>query len=255
MLEKFEFRSDTAQIMGFYPLLISDLQVLREKCMELTTFFNLQNITYFCINDNGLKTEEPVVITTYSQKWQDYYRQNEFYLYDPVLYQTFEQVLPTDWRDFEMRSAKIKEIMTASREFGVGDYGLSIPLRGPRSERAIVSITHDGNARTWERLKSVYMKDFMIIAQLIHATALNLKKSNSRIESDMHLGMTPRELHCLYWASQGKTTHETAIIMGISQNTVRAYIESARRELNATSIAHAVSKAIQLNLMPVYLKP
>ncbi|MBY3123131.1 helix-turn-helix domain-containing protein [Rhizobium laguerreae] len=34
------------------------------------------------------------------------------------------------------------------------------------------------------------------------------------------LSLSPREKECLLWIAQGKTSWETAVIMGISENTV-----------------------------------
>jgi len=61
--------------------------------------------------------------------------------------------------------------------------------------------------------------------------------------------LSPRELECLQWVSDGKTAWECAIILGLSQHTVRCYLESARHKLNATSNTHAVSIAHRVGLL------
>ncbi|WAP66798.1 LuxR C-terminal-related transcriptional regulator [Jiella pelagia] len=49
--------------------------------------------------------------------------------------------------------------------------------------------------------------------------------------------------------AQGKTAWECAAILGLSQHTVRCYLESARHKLDAISNTHAVSIAHRTGLL------
>lgn len=220
---------------------------------RIADFFSLKNISYFCVEDSRSKVVEPIVLSTYDLKWQNFYRNNDLFLYDPVLYQTFFSILPTDWCDFDISKHKVKNVISIAQDFNIGKFGLSIPVRGPKAERAVISFTSDTDKHNWELFKSDNLKELIILSQLIHQKALELQSIETGRDS-IEINITQREMQCLYWASQGKTVFETSIIMGISKNTVRAYIESARHSLNCVSITQAASKAIQLNLMPIYLK-
>lgn len=57
--------------------------------------------------------------------------------------------------------------------------------------------------------------------------------------------LTVREIESLHLAALGKTSEETAIIMGISTSTIDAYREEAKRKLAATNMPHAVFEAIK----------
>lgn len=52
--------------------------------------------------------------------------------------------------------------------------------------------------------------------------------------------LTHSELKVLYWASQGKTAEETAIILDLSKNTIITYRKTATEKLEAANITHAV---------------
>lgn len=233
---------------------IEDIQSLNFVFYRILDTFGLKNISYFCVEDAQSKMVEPVVLSTYTTRWQSFYRNNDLFLYDPVLYQTFTGLLPMDWSTYDTSKNRIKNVISLARDFNIGNFGLSIPVRGPTIERAIISITFDGTDTAWNELKSDNLKDFILLSHLIHQSALRLTTSKYSVVQENVVSLTPREMQCLYWASQGKTVYETGLIMGISKNTVRAYIESARHSLNCVSITQAVSKAIQLNLMPIYLK-
>ncbi|MEZ5669035.1 MAG: helix-turn-helix transcriptional regulator [Alphaproteobacteria bacterium] len=53
--------------------------------------------------------------------------------------------------------------------------------------------------------------------------------------------LSAREAECLRWAGEGKTNAEIAIILAISENTVRYHFKNIFGKLGATSRAQAVS--------------
>ena len=61
--------------------------------------------------------------------------------------------------------------------------------------------------------------------------------------------ITKRELDCLYWASKGHTSAETAEELGLQVETVRKYIKNASSKLGARNKVAAVSIAHQLGLL------
>jgi len=58
-----------------------------------------------------------------------------------------------------------------------------------------------------------------------------------------------RELQCLVWTAQGKTSFEIAKILNLSEHTVNNYIHIATRKLGATNRIHAIAKAIRMDLI------
>lgn len=57
--------------------------------------------------------------------------------------------------------------------------------------------------------------------------------------------LSARERECLSWTSQGKTAWEIGSILGISEHTAVAHLNSAIRKLVATSRVHAVAEALR----------
>ena len=62
-------------------------------------------------------------------------------------------------------------------------------------------------------------------------------------------GLKPREIDCLQWTSQGKTSDEIATILSLSQHTVNHYLTNAARKLDTSNRTHAVSKALRLKII------
>lgn len=56
--------------------------------------------------------------------------------------------------------------------------------------------------------------------------------------------VTAREVECLMWTAKGKTSHEIAIIVGLSEHTINHYLATAGMKLGAVNRTQAVVKAL-----------
>lgn len=85
-------------------------------------------------------------------------------------------------------------------------------------------------------------------AQMIFCHALS---AMPELLSDENCGdpLSDRERECLYWVSEGKTTEEVALILGVSSNTVSSYIAHAIRKFAAPNRAMAVATAIRSGII------
>jgi DNA-binding CsgD family transcriptional regulator len=57
--------------------------------------------------------------------------------------------------------------------------------------------------------------------------------------------LSERERECLFWVSEGKTTDEVSVILGVAANTVNSYITHAMQKLSASNRPMAVATAIR----------
>lgn len=61
--------------------------------------------------------------------------------------------------------------------------------------------------------------------------------------------LSDRERECLLWVSEGKTTDEVAVILGVSGNTVNSYVTHAIQKLSASNRAMAIATAIRSGII------
>ncbi|MFA6153235.1 LuxR C-terminal-related transcriptional regulator [Mesorhizobium sp.] len=61
--------------------------------------------------------------------------------------------------------------------------------------------------------------------------------------------LSDRERECLFWVSEGKTTDEVAVILGVSSNTVNSYITHAIQKFAASNRAMAIATAIRSGII------
>lgn len=63
------------------------------------------------------------------------------------------------------------------------------------------------------------------------------------------LKLSPREKEILLWAADGKTNEETAMILEITERTVRFHLNNIMQKLSVENKTHAVAKAISIGLI------
>lgn len=61
--------------------------------------------------------------------------------------------------------------------------------------------------------------------------------------------LSERELECLEWVSFGKTSWETALILGVSERTINFHLLNAAKKLNVYGRQAAVALALRQNLL------
>ena len=61
--------------------------------------------------------------------------------------------------------------------------------------------------------------------------------------------LSGREVQCLEWVSRGKTSWETATILGLSERTVNFHLLNACRKLNVYGRQAGVAQAMRMGLL------
>ncbi|KSV92697.1 LuxR family transcriptional regulator [Sinorhizobium fredii USDA 205] len=74
-------------------------------------------------------------------------------------------------------------------------------------------------------------------------------KADAGVRHDREFELTERELECLFWIAEGKTSEEIAVILGISRNTINNYITSVMRKTATRTRSEAIAHAVRHNLV------
>ncbi|KRB58940.1 LuxR family transcriptional regulator [Rhizobium sp. Root708] len=69
------------------------------------------------------------------------------------------------------------------------------------------------------------------------------------LAQEMSGRLTQRENEVVKWTSEGKTSAEIAIILGLSEHTVNSHIAAAVRKLDAVNRVHMVAIALRMGLV------
>ena len=194
--------------------------------------------------DRKVPRREPYIAVTYSAEWVEHYRTRGYLKVDPAIQVGLRRLLPIDWDDFAGEDTSLRQFFGEASEFGLGRKGMSFPVHGHGGDKALFSVSADFNEREWRWARGTAFRHFPIIAAHLHDAVLRTERI---LRAQPQL--SPRELECLQWTAEGKTVWECGIILGLSQHTVRCYLESARHKLGASSNTHAVSIALRSGLL------
>ncbi|AYC99639.1 helix-turn-helix transcriptional regulator [Neorhizobium sp. NCHU2750] len=108
-----------------------------------------------------------------------------------------------------------------------------------RTRFSLMFLFQEGIILSQEQLKEVGL--------LAAYGASFVESVESRTERDFEL--TERELECLFWIAEGKTSDEIAVILGISRNTINNYITSVMRKTATKTRSEAIAYAVRNNLV------
>lgn len=181
---------------------------------------------------------------SYSHEWIARYLECRYDLVDPVVAGSFGAFAAIDWGELDWSSAPLKKFMLEATDFGIGNRGYTVPVRGPNGQFAMFTINKACSSSEWESFLTDYRTDFTMIAHYVHQRALAFAATGEQMMAGMPLrSLSARERDAIGLIADGMSRGQAADRLGISENTFRVYIDSARHKLGALNIPHAVAIA------------
>lgn len=108
-----------------------------------------------------------------------------------------------------------------------------------RTRHSLLFLFGEGMVLSPEKLREV---------GLLAAYCVSLSETREQ-KFDRDFDLTDRELECLFWIAEGKTSDEIATILGISRNTINNYITSVMRKTATKTRSEAIAYAVRNNLV------
>jgi DNA-binding CsgD family transcriptional regulator len=213
---------------------IDELQVWAH---ELRDHFGVSHVLYHTVNVKG----EQVGAFTYSIDWARRYIEKDYRSVDPVILGALRRSHPMDWKSCDWSSPAARRFLKEAIAAGVGNQGWSVPIWGPNGEFALFAINHRCDDATWEDFTRKNAKDLLLISHLVHQQVMRIILEEVEPPS---ADLSPREREALAQLSVGHSRASVADSLNISENTLRAYIDSARHKLGAANVTHAVALAL-----------
>ena len=220
------------------PKVYNAVLLLRDTC-------GYDHVTYHMAFRTNTPSDLPYIQSTYSMDWMIHYMQNQFINIDPVLANGFSRSKPFFWSDLDEDNTKAqKSFFEDAAKYGIGPSGYTIPLSDRHQRRANFTVTSTMDEADWRAKITGEAELLEQIAGILHRKALEEVYGD-----DSGPVLAPRELECLNWTAQGKDSATVAIILGISEHTVRDYLKAARHKLGCSNITQAVHEATKRRLI------
>ncbi|MBP7336776.1 LuxR family transcriptional regulator [Niveispirillum sp.] len=209
------------------------------------------------VDVRGLRSGEvlPFFQTSVRTDFARTYQDEGFILHDPVFNRAATTNAPFRWSDlpeFSLtssvgRASRQRQVLESAYDHGYTE-GYVLPVHAL-----------DAAGRPASSLLSLYWTQrpaemglsvpswLRLVALAYHEKALALRGVREGVTPPPPL--TGRERDCLLWACRGKTIAETAIILTISDRTVKFHMENAMQKLGVHNKFHAIAMAIQLGII------
>lgn len=214
---------------------------INDYCSDLgITFFSYLNL---CGNEH----KSAPLLTSYDDEWRARYIEKSFHCYDPVAHTSKHSRLPFFWNhgEFLRPFAKIqRRVFQEARAFKLYA-GYSIPISGPNGELAVFSIV-DPNERHLIDVIRDQGPNLLMSALHIHDKAMSLTEAPSVKDN---ASLSDRELECLSWTAEGKTSDEIAEIVCLSSATVNYHLNKVVLRLGAANRHHAAIIALRTGII------
>ena len=224
--------------------LAKSLEALQTATEELREFYQVAHVVYHWVNQAG----ERFGAGTYSQEWVDRYLEKDYLRMDPVIFGCFQRFHPMDWKQLDWSSKAARSFFSEAIEYGVGNQGYTIPMRGPNGQFALFTLSDNCSDEAWAKFITDNGRDLMIIAHEFNKRALDFEAGDDGMLTPT---LSPRELGAITYIAKGLSRAQAAEEMSISEHTLRVYIESARHKLGALNTTHAVARALSIGIIVV----
>lgn len=234
---------DLSQILGDLEN-TSTLEELTGVAVQLRDRLQIDHVTYHWVDGAG----DQYGFTTYSDAWNERYRDRNYHRIDPVILGCFQRFHAVDWKQLNWSGKPVRAFLQDALDHGVGNQGYSIPLRGPSGQFALFTVNHSCDDQTWQAFVATYGRDLILVAYFLNRKALEFAKDR---QPETTRGLSPREIDAITLLALGYSRAQVAHSLSISEHTLRAYIESARSKLGAQNTMHAIATALSRGLIVV----
>lgn len=211
----------------------SQVQTLVEIFCDI---YNIDHAIYHAVTPEG----RPHVSFTYSLDWAIQYEQSEYLKDDPVIRGAITQFAPIDWKRLDWSPKRTREFLGEAVANGVGNQGLTVPIRSPGGQFAAFTANHSANDDEWSSFRKDYNRDMLLAAHYMHLKWLEFSNA---VDQKAGPDLSPRERDVLTLLGVGKSRGQIAEALRISEHTLRVYIDTARHKMGALNTTHAVALA------------
>lgn len=175
--------------------------------------------------------------------WLERYMAEGFVEHDFGVAEARTSIEPFLWSEAYARrraglTAGERRIWQAVLDFGWAD-GFNVPIHGPGGYFGLVTMA---GVRPLEDRRARH--GLATLARLAHDRATQLAGPLAEDVEPPSERLTTRELACLRWVAAGLEDPDIARELGVSRNTIKDHLSSARRKLKADTRAQAVARAL-----------
>ena len=147
---------------------------------RLRDALSVDHMIYHWVNSKGASTG----VGTYSDEWRDRYLSSGYVRIDPVVLGGIRGFHPVDWKRLDWSSKAAKQFQADAIAHGVGNQGMSIPIRGLHGQFALFTASHNCSDEHWANFIEEGRPDLILLAHFFNKRlSLNHMRSQVRFHN------------------------------------------------------------------------
>ncbi len=218
---------------------------LTDVCRQLSLDLGFRHFVYALRVPTNFANARLIILDGYPPEWVQRYFACAYHDHDPVMAYCSNQVVPICWSDLtQSLSGPSRHMMADAAAHGLVD-GVTAPVHSPQGELGVFSLASDASPEEARRVAVSALPWVAMLAGHLHEAVRRVSGLLQQPTPDL----SPRELECLRWAADGKTSSEIAQLLGMSERTVNFHLQNAVHKLDVANRQHAVVKAAATGLI------
>ena len=193
-----------------------------------------------------LKGPETFVVSNYPREWQALYVDKNYLRVDPVITNAKHGPSLFTWTGEEARRLgrrAVSQFFLDAARFGICS-GLSVSVPVGFRDRMVFTLA---GAEPQVQLEGKLDPVTAAVAVAFVHSRLAGVRSDASLASEIKL--SPREAECLRWFAEGVSMPDIAVMLSLSERTVRSYIDVATRKVGAANNRQAGTIAARMGLI------
>lgn len=241
MQEKVEEKASELDKDAFYEDIFATLTA------ELSTL-GFDQFAYYSLPRDG--AVQPEIISNFPREYYERYRAEKLYLIDSVIETARHRVTPFPWDTKITMGEDEHNIFDIAKHYRI-TAGYTFVVHDHYGNMGTLHIcNHSHEADTFNQ--NILENRDHLQMQLLDTHERYVSRFGAAgflFARNLHNPLSERESEVLHWASIGKTYEEIAVILNISERTVKFHMRNVVSKLKAVNAKHAIKKASDMHLL------
>jgi len=223
---------------------LSDRDLFLNRLAPCAQALGFEYFSYTVFSCYPASRPKMLIEGNYPAQYLEDYLKLRIYLQDPMIEQAHHSTLRFYWDEPFYRDKP--ELWWRMAQYGIRE-GWSQSVKDCYGRLGILTFAGKSIPTQSPQAGARNETFFLWLAQTAHKTLREaLISVNDEAIKDV---LTLREKDILRWCSEGKTSEETALLMGLSERTVNFHIGNSIKKLSVANKTAATAKAVYLQLI------
>ena len=195
---------------------------------------SIGNATRFCLRGSD-------------DAWCARYHRRGYERIDPLISYASCRFIPVFWNQTYFFAAGAARLYEDGVKYGLKG-GVAVPMYGPNVRVALVNFILNADQTNGAFEATAILSQAQLLACYLHEAFQKFEKDLDDLNVDGK-GLSQREIECLQWSAEGKTSWEIARILLLSERTIVFHLGNAAHKLGAVNRRQAIVRAIALGII------